>query len=134
MFFGIAWVVQTLVAYFIPVVLALLLAGRINERDTVMWDIANYAFFALSGLVLGTLAAGIIPGWTGSGKWVWIGPVGLLVFSALLEIFSGHFDIITLWFGRGEAGWVSAFVTCPALACCTYSVLMAWRYHKRNRP
>jgi hypothetical protein len=98
-----------------------------------MWNAANYAFFVLAGLALGILAVKLIPSCAESGRWVWIGPVGLLAFGTLLEISSGRFDIITLWFGTGEEGWVAAFVTLPTLASCSYSAVMAWAYRRRER-
>jgi hypothetical protein len=63
----------------------------------------------------------------------WTGPVGLLLLSTLLELSSGHLDIIALLFGTGEEGWVSGFVTSPTLACCSYSAVMAWAHRRRSR-
>jgi hypothetical protein len=133
MSFKVGWAVQTLAMYLIPLALAMILATWINEPDTVTWEIANYGFFVLAGLTFGLSVAGLLPASAESGRWVWTGPVGLLVLSAVMEISGGRYDIITLWFGSGEAGWVCLFVTWPALACCTYSAAMEWARRRRNR-
>jgi hypothetical protein len=131
---GIGWAVQTLAAYFIPFVLNLALAASASEPETIMWEIANYLLFLSVGLTLGILVARLLPASTGSGRWVWTGPVGLLVFCAAWEISTERFDIISLWFGMGEAGWIKALVTWPTLACCSYSAAMRWVRRRRNRP
>jgi len=131
--FRIGWAIQTVVAYFVPLAGALFLAVVINEQDTVRWEVASYGFFIFAGLILGGLVAVLLPASTRSGRWVWTGPVGLLVLFAFWEICLGRFDIITLWFGTGEAGWISTLVTSPALACCTYSAAMEWALRRRNR-
>jgi hypothetical protein len=121
------WAVQTLAAYFIPLVLDFILAVWINEPETMMWETANYVFFTLAGLTFGILVAGLMPASTESGRWVWASPVGLLVFCAVWEMSTGRFDIISVWFGMGEDGPIKTFVTWPALACCTYSAAVEWR-------
>jgi hypothetical protein len=129
---AIGWAAQTLAAYFIPLVLDFALLA--NEPETIVWEIANYVFFALAGLIFGTLVAWLRPPSIERGRWVWTGPVGLLVFLAAWEVSTGHFDIISLWFGMGEGGPIKAFVTWPTLACCTYSAVMASVRRRRNRP
>lgn len=131
--FSIAWAVQALVAYFVLLASLLLLAGRIDEPDTVFWNIANYVFSALIGLALGVSVSLLIPASAESGRWVWAGPVGLLVLCAVWEICVGRFDIVTLWFGTGEAGWISSLVTLPALGCCGYSAAMEMTRRMRNQ-
>lgn len=131
--FRIGWAVQTVVAYFLPLAAALFLAVEINEPDTLSWEVASYAFFLFAGLILGGLIAVVLPASTESGRWVWTGPVGLLVLLALWEMCLGRFDIVTLWFGTGEAGWISTLVTSPTLSCCTYSLAMEWALRRRSR-
>jgi hypothetical protein len=128
----ISWAVQTLIAYFVPLSSALFLAVRVNEPDTKLWEVASYAFFALAGLILGILVAWLLPASKEGGRWVWAGPVGLLVLGAIWEICLGRFDIITLWFGTGESGWIKTLVTWPALASCTYSAAMEWARRVRS--
>jgi hypothetical protein len=132
--FKVGWAVQTAVAYFIPLAFALLLAVWINEPDTVTWDVFNYVFFAVVGLTLGVLVSRVLPASVESGRWVWAGPVGLMVVYTFMGIGSGRIDIITLWFGKGEDGWTRVIVTSPTLGCCCYSAAMEWARRRRNRP
>ncbi len=90
----------------------------------MLWEIANYLYFAVAGLTFGILVAKLLPASAESGRWVWIGPVGLLILCAAWEMCAGRFDIISVWFGMGEGGPIKAFVTWPTLACCTYSTAM----------
>lgn len=124
------WVVQTLAAYLIPFALNVAL---IHGPETMTSEIANYIFFLLGGLLLGTLVAKLLPGSTDSGRQIWVAPVALLVFFAVWEISTGRFDILSVWFGMGEGGPIKAFVTWPALACCTYSAAMEWERRTRGR-
>jgi hypothetical protein len=86
-----------------------------------------------AGITLGVLVSRVLSASVESGRWVWAGPVGLLVVYTFLEIGSGRFDIITLWFGKGEDGWIGVFVTAPALGCGCYSAAMEWARRRRNR-
>ncbi len=130
---AIGWAVQTLAVYFIPLVQNFILAVWIHHPETVAWEIAHYLFFAIVGLTLGVLVSQVLPASTESGRWVWAAPVGLMLFCAIAEIAAGHFDIISLWFGMGEAGWITMLVTWPAVGCCTYSAAMEWARRRRHR-
>ena len=131
---AVGWAVQSLAAYLIPLALDLILASCINESNTVGWEVANYAFFVLAGLICGALVATLVPASKESGRWVWAGPVALMLFCAISEITAGHFDITSLWFGMGEAGWIKLFVTWPTLGCCTYSAAMQWARRTHSSP
>jgi hypothetical protein len=123
------WAVQTFAVYLIPLALNF---AWFHGPETMIWEIANYVFFLLAGLFFGILVAALLPGSTGSGRRVWIGPVGLLVFFAVWELSTGRFDILSVWFGMGEGGPIKAFVTWPALACCTYSAAMQRARRRRS--
>jgi hypothetical protein len=124
------WVVQTLVVYFAPLVFLMVLALGLDERDATIWATFNYCAFAAIGFALGTLVSRLFPALERSGRWVWIGPAGVLVCCVLWAMSLGDFDVLTLLFGTGEAGWVNGFITLPALGCCCYSVALLWRHEK----
>lgn len=130
---AVGWTVQTVAAYFIPLVQVFVLSVWISHPETIMWEVADYLFFALAGLIFGIAVAWVVPISTESGRWVWIAPVGLLVVCTILEMRLSPFHLMSLWFGMGEAGWVKAFVTWPTLSCCTYSAAMERGRRRRNR-
>ncbi len=129
---AVGWAVQTLAVYFIPLVQNFILAVWMSQPQTIMCEIANYIFFALAGLIFGIAVAWALPASTESGRWVWIAPVGLLVIGTAMEMRLSSFNLMSVWFGMGEAGWMKAFITWPTLACCTYSAAMEWARRRRN--
>lgn len=97
---AVGWAAQTLAVYFIPLVQNFILAVWMSQPQTIMWEIANYIFFALAGLIFGIAVAWALPASTESGRWVWIAPVGLLVVGTVMEMRLSSFNLMTV------LGWV----------------------------
>ena len=121
-----SWLAQSVAVYVIPLALDLVLAGWVTS------EVLNYIFLGLLGSVLGLVISRLFPVSTESGRWVWAGPVVLLVCGVLWEMSLRDFDILTVLFGTGEAGWANVLITSPALACCCYSVAMEWRTRRKR--
>jgi hypothetical protein len=74
-----------------------------------------------------------VPASTRSGQWVWIAPAALLLFVVLWEMSLGDFDVLTILFGTGEAGYGQGFITAPTMGCLCYSAVMALGRRWRGR-
>ena len=119
---------QTVGAYLIPLVTITGLAGVIAPGpESVKSDVLSDGFVAAVGLALGLIVSILIPTAARTGRWVWIAPTGLLVWALLWEFSLGDFDVLTIMFGQGEAGYGQMFITAPLMACLCYSGVMALR-------
>jgi len=122
---------QTVAAYLIPLVLSIVWADLIPGPESVKSDILSDALVAGIGLGLGLLVCILIPASARTGRWAWIAPLGLLIYVILWEFTLGDFDVVTIMFGQGEAGYGQMFITAPLMACLCYSAVMAlsmrWR-------
>jgi hypothetical protein len=125
-----SWAVQTVGAYLIPLALDLMLpASWNNGPESIKVELLNDAI----GLILGLSVFFLVPAAARSGRWVWTVPVALSLLAVLYEMSLGDFDMPTVFFGIGEAGWGQFFITAPTMACICYSGAMACGYWWRGR-
>jgi hypothetical protein len=123
---------QTVAAYLIPLVLSLVFADLIPGPESIKSDTLEDAFVAAMGLAFGLMVLLVVPRSAPTGRWVWVAPMGFLALVVLWEFSLGDFDVLTLLFGQGEAGWVQFFNTAPTMACLCYSAVMAVGVRWRN--
>jgi len=66
-----------------------------------------------------------IPAYTGSGRWIWVPAVGILILGLGSEWKRTSFEsaiCVFFWPGaNSEAWWVVMFLTLPTACCCLYS-------------
>jgi hypothetical protein len=106
-----AWAVQTAAGYLIPLALSIVFSDWIGGPESIKVELLNDAFVAAMGLVLGLIVCLMVPSSRQSGRWVWTGPAGLLLFAVVSEMPLGDFNVLTVLFGTGEGGWVHFLIT-----------------------
>lgn len=117
-----------------PLVFTIALSGLVNAPDSTAWQVLDYLIFGLFGTLAALSVSVWIPDAALSGRWIWAVPVVLLAFALVWDMHLQIFDSPQLiFFGRGESGWITLFLTLPAWSCCWYSATMAWRRRRRNR-
>jgi hypothetical protein len=121
-------------AYFGPLVVAMVLELALGAKDSVAWLVFDYVIFWFLSISAALSVFRLMPEAAESGRWVWAVPVALLASGVVWDMHLGIFNTArAVFWGRGEDGWVRALVTLPAWSCCWYSGTMTWRRRRRNR-
>jgi len=122
------WFAQTMVSYFAPMVLYMILSLWVKPREANLSLFLDYGTMFVFSASLSLAVSRFVPTAPDSGRWVWLLPVGILSFILLsdlrdLGVAVAVRDIV----GRGEDGWIPVLVAMPVWGCCWYSLLMQLR-------
>jgi len=131
-----SWAPQQFLAWWGPVLALDPVFGTPEVTGSPFGNVGIQVFHALAigalGCFLGFSLGLMFPAAKTSGRWIWVLPVGLLIFSAACDVRTFGWQIIPGEFfywahpGRDEAPILREFLAYPALSSVCYSLAMVF--------
>lgn len=132
------WVLQSVLAFFGPLMAWAFISIEMNLQDTIRPQIAGYAFVAAAACGCALVVGRFFRSSALEGVWIWPIPVIILLWGVAETLVSDGLAAAVNGFvfvpgpGRGEESW-GILLTIPTWACCWYSATMWWGHNRRLR-